>query len=133
MTPGPCHFFSLHSHFADCLVPKLPLPINLHHSPSFTSASWHLSPPLDVPPSLSQSHSLSLFFQLLLSPPPSVSFSHSASSCHPLSSPPLVNGYELKSHCLSAARDHIFQSACLHTAHIVMLLVIWGLCKAGMT
>lgn len=67
MTSGCCHFSSLHSRFADCLVPGLPLPINLHHSPSlYTSASWHLSRPLDAP--------LSLFvplFRRLLSPSPS--------------------------------------------------------------
>lgn len=49
MTSVPCHFSPLRSHFADCLVLELPLPINLHHCPSFASASWHLSPPFDAP------------------------------------------------------------------------------------
>lgn len=49
MTSVPCHFSPLRSHFADCLVPELPLPINLHHCPSLASASWHLSPPFDAP------------------------------------------------------------------------------------
>lgn len=82
MTSGPCHFSSLHSHFADCLVPELPLPINLHHSPSLTSASWHQSRPLDVP--LSRSHSLSLFFHRLLSPSPPFSVSLSPILSHPV-------------------------------------------------
>lgn len=35
LTSGPCHFSSLHFHSADCLVPQLPLPINLYHSPAY--------------------------------------------------------------------------------------------------
>lgn len=74
-------------------------------------------------PSLSCSHSL-VFFSLPVSPSLCVSFSHSVSSFLLLLSPPLVNRYEPKSHCMPAARENIFQSACLHTAHIVMQLVI---------
>ena len=110
MTSGRCHFSSLHSHFADCLVPELPLPINLHHSPSLTPASWHLSPPLRALPISSLPRSL-LFVSLSFPPPhrrllsPStlllcVSFSHSVSSCHPLlstppSPPPLASPFQL--------------------------------------
>lgn len=39
MAQAPCHFSSFYSHFADCLVPKLPFPINLHHSPSLSQCS----------------------------------------------------------------------------------------------
>lgn len=133
MTSGPCHFSSLHSHFADCLVPELPLPINLHHSPSLTSASWHQYRPLDVPLSLfvSAFSSSSLSITLCLSPLLCVSFSHSVSSCHPLLSPPLVDRYKPKSHCMSAAAEHTFQSACLQRIHIVMLLVIFGPLEGG--
>lgn len=35
LTSGPCHFSSLHFHSADCLVPQLPLSINLYHSPAY--------------------------------------------------------------------------------------------------
>lgn len=139
MTSGPCHFSSLHSHFADCLVPELPLPINLHHSPSVTSASWRLSHPLRCFLSLSLSLPSSLFVslsrrRLSVSPSFSVSLFSSPVLSHAviLSYPhPLVNRYEPKSHCVSAAREHIFQSACLHTAHIVMRRVICGALKGG--
>lgn len=126
MTSGPCHFPSLHSHFADCLVPELPLAINLHHSPSLTSASWHLSQSLTVTFSLSLSLLLSFLFSLFPSPPP-FSVSPSPILSYPVifSYPaPLVNRCEPKSHCMSAVAEHIFQSACLLTAHILMLRVI---------
>lgn len=65
------------------------------------------------PPSASSS-CMSLFFSI---------FFHRALPRH---APPLVNRYGPKSHCTSAVRKNIFQSACLHAAHIAMQLEMWG-------
>lgn len=78
------------------------------------------------------------FLLLLLSPSPKRRHVSSASviptlsaslflfpSCHPLLSPPPQNmRCEPKSNWMSSGAKHIFQSACLDTAHIVMLIVI---------
>lgn len=52
-------------------------------------------------------------------------FLYFVSPCSPSHAPPLVNRYGQKSHCTSTVRKNIFQSACLHAAHIAMQLEIW--------
>lgn len=64
-TLGRCHFSSLRSHFAECLVPELPLPINLHLSFSLS----HFCLLASVSPSLSLLLSFASFPCRLLPPP----------------------------------------------------------------
>lgn len=68
----------------------------------------------------------SLTIHRLLLPPAWAFFYISSKRALPSHPSPLVNRYGPKSHCTSAVRKNIFQSACLHAAHIAMHLEIWG-------
>lgn len=81
--------------------------------PGICCLSWTISLFRSLHPPSASSSCVSLFSIL----------SHCASPSH---LPPLVNRYGPKSHCTSAVRKNIFQSACLHAAHIAMQLEIWG-------
>lgn len=79
--------------------------------PGICCLSWMISLFRSLRPPSASSSRVGLFSIL----------SHLASPSHP---PPLVNGYGPKSHCTSAVRKNIFQSACLHAAHIAVQLEI---------
>lgn len=115
MTWCLCHFSSR----SRWLAPQAVVP---HSSPSlglsFSCLLESVASPVWFPSFAFYVHALPL--------PPAGAFFSILSHCAPPShAPPLVNRYGQKSHCTSAVRKNIFQSACLHAAHIAMQLEIW--------